>query len=399
MTGVPHKGAVAVPVVRWAARVLGVVVLALVVRLLVSDWPLYGGAPSLADTVQFVALFATLCGYVLIWRWEGVGALVAIGGASCFLAVGYAGYGSMPPSFALLYLPGILAAICWWLATAEAHVSPVRILAKRPFALAIAAVELAAAVLVALCFAREHMPREGYVTGPIALRYRPAALGGPVALRGKALHRLLSRGYLGVSAGPLSPDQAERLGVVQGVVVTGVSIGSTAQASGVLAGDVIVKADGTPVATVQDLMSICTERGPNHTLRIDVVRGQAQAAEQLTLAVPLMNYHAAHRLRELALACAKCAEAVERDPRDATAYHNWGRRLNELGQYAEACDKYVKAVELSPGFAEAYADWGVALAHMGKRAEAIEKLNKAAELKPELDPQVEELRKQLLGKE
>ncbi|MFC1806001.1 tetratricopeptide repeat protein [Planctomycetota bacterium] len=46
-----------------------------------------------------------------------------------------------------------------------------------------------------------------------------------------------------------------------------------------------------------------------------------------------------------------------------------------------------------------YRDWGVALAQMGKRDEAEEKWAKALELDPALKSQIEEMRKQLLGKD
>jgi tetratricopeptide (TPR) repeat protein len=97
-------------------------------------------------------------------------------------------------------------------------------------------------------------------------------------------------------------------------------------------------------------------------------------------------------------ACEKYARAVELDPRYASAYYNWGVALGKRGKPAEAREKFAKAVEINPGYAHAYANWGIALGKMGKTAEAIEKLDKAAELDPALKPQVEELRKELLGK-
>jgi tetratricopeptide (TPR) repeat protein len=71
----------------------------------------------------------------------------------------------------------------------------------------------------------------------------------------------------------------------------------------------------------------------------------------------------------------------------------------EARSRAEAFEKYARAIELNPRDARAYCNWGVALAEMGKRAEAAEKWRKAIELDPELKPQIEEVRKQLLGKE
>lgn len=349
MTGVPRKGAVAVLVVRWAARVLGVVVLAVVVRLLVGDWPQYGGAPPLADTVQFVALFATLCGHVLIWRWEGVGALVAIGGASCFLTVGYAGYGSMPPSFALLYLPGVLAAICWWLTTAEGHVGPLRTLLKRPIVLTIVVVELTAGILVGLCFVREAMPRGGVLTGGVALLHRPAALGGPVSLSGKALrrhHLEIQRGW---------EETCEK----------------SAKAVEINPRDATAYYDwGVALANQGRFTEACeklaktVEINPRHALAYDLWGFELRCLGRRTEA------------------CEKFAKTVEINPRNAYAYYNWGVTLRLLGRDAEVCEKFAKAVEINPRFWQAYYDWGIALAEMGKPADACEKYAKAVEINP-----------------
>ena len=98
-------------------------------------------------------------------------------------------------------------------------------------------------------------------------------------------------------------------------------------------------------------------------------------------------------------ACERYAKAVEANPRHANAYADWGGALGDLGRYADACEKCAKAVAISPRIAEAYSNWGIALALMGKRAEAEEKWSKAVELDPALKPQIEEMRKQLLGKE
>ena len=67
--------------------------------------------------------------------------------------------------------------------------------------------------------------------------------------------------------------------------------------------------------------------------------------------------------------------------------------------YPQACEKFAKAAELDPNLAPIYLNWATALALMGKRSQAVEKLDRAAELKPELKPQIEKMRKELLGSE
>jgi len=102
---------------------------------------------------------------------------------------------------------------------------------------------------------------------------------------------------------------------------------------------------------------------------------------------------------DCAAAIAEFTEAIRFDPRDAEAYVGWGAALARLGRPAEGCEKYAKAVEINPRYALAYYYWGLALVLLGPRAEAEEKLNKAAELDPALKPQIEEMRRKLLGKE
>ena len=84
---------------------------------------------------------------------------------------------------------------------------------------------------------------------------------------------------------------------------------------------------------------------------------------------------------------------------DADAYNKSGIALAKMGKHAEACEKFAKATEIAPRFAWACGNWGIALAELGKRSEAEEKWSKAVELNPALKPQIEEMRKQLLGKE
>ena len=66
---------------------------------------------------------------------------------------------------------------------------------------------------------------------------------------------LIGRGYgrLGMTVQELQPQLADYFGVRQGVLVTSVSIGSTAEKAGVKAGDVITTVNGATIASAAEL--------------------------------------------------------------------------------------------------------------------------------------------------
>ena len=109
-------------------------------------------------------------------------------------------------------------------------------------------------------------------------------------------------GFLGVSASPLYPQLARRLGlsVERGAVVASVERGSPAARAGLSpgkgkiefqgqedvprGGDVIVAVDGKPVTQTRDLPELIGNRGPGEKVRLEVVRGKERRTVQVTLA-------------------------------------------------------------------------------------------------------------------
>ncbi len=135
----------------------------------------------------------------------------------------------------------------------------------------------------------------------------------------------------------------------------------------------------------------CQEACTEHARAVEANPQDARAYLRWGIALGKLGRHAE--------ACEKYAKAVEVNPQDPEVYTHWGVALAELGSHAEAHEKFARAVETGPRYADAYFHWGVALARAGQRAEADEKLHRAVALYPKLRPQVEEMRKQLLGKE
>jgi serine protease Do len=99
----------------------------------------------------------------------------------------------------------------------------------------------------------------------------------------------VTRGWLGVSAQPLTPELAKSFGVAgdgptpSGALVSTVVEGSPAAKAGVRTGDVIMRFDGKPVNTPKDLSSLVAATPVGKSVEVNVVRdGKPQA---LTVAI------------------------------------------------------------------------------------------------------------------
>jgi S1-C subfamily serine protease len=108
-------------------------------------------------------------------------------------------------------------------------------------------------------------------------------------------------GFLGVSASPLYPQLARRLGlpVERGALVASVEKGSPAAKAGLSAGkgtiefqgqreiprggDVIVAVDGRPVTEDVDLPDLIGQKGPRQKVRLELVRGRERRTVEVTL--------------------------------------------------------------------------------------------------------------------
>ena len=82
----------------------------------------------------------------------------------------------------------------------------------------------------------------------------------------------LNRGRLGVSIIDLNADLGSYFGSTKGALVTEVLKGTAAEEAGIKAGDVIVRADGKPVESKEDLIKILSKREVGEKVEIVVLR-------------------------------------------------------------------------------------------------------------------------------
>jgi len=101
-------------VTRWTARILGTLLFGLLLLFLIGE-----GMPPIdfsATGAMSIVLLTAWLGLAVLWRWEGIGGLMVVGGMVAFYALNFAGSGRFPSGwvFPLLSLPGILALFCRW---------------------------------------------------------------------------------------------------------------------------------------------------------------------------------------------------------------------------------------------------------------------------------------------
>lgn len=112
----------------------------------------------------------------------------------------------------------------------------------------------------------------------------------PVNLAKQVLPQLrergkVTRGYLGVSLAPITPDLARELGLetTRGALVAEVGAGSPAGRAGIEPGDVIVAFQGEATGSPRDLTRRVSVAAPGTTARIDVLRRGHQRTVEVRL--------------------------------------------------------------------------------------------------------------------
>ena len=99
---------------RWTARITGLALSGLFAVFVVG----HGGLPNLLDQpvtvqIEFVGTFMMLAGFLVAWRWETFGGLLATCGFATFFATEMVTNGTPPggliPFFAI---PGVLFLVC-----------------------------------------------------------------------------------------------------------------------------------------------------------------------------------------------------------------------------------------------------------------------------------------------
>ena len=96
----------------------------------------------------------------------------------------------------------------------------------------------------------------------------------------------VTRGWLGVSLQPLTPDLAEALGLksAQGAIVARVQPGSPAASIGLQANDVIVSFDGAPVEDYHHLQRLAADAEVGRSVKLEIVRDKERKTVDLKIA-------------------------------------------------------------------------------------------------------------------
>jgi tetratricopeptide (TPR) repeat protein len=86
--------------------------------------------------------------------------------------------------------------------------------------------------------------------------------------------------------------------------------------------------------------------------------------------------------KDLDLRIKSCSALLERDAKNAVAYHHRGMALQSKGELDRAIADYSKATELDPKYAPAFESRGRAYASKGDYVHAVADVTKAGELVP-----------------
>lgn len=99
---------------RWIARILGLLLIVFMVVLAIGQNFDVMGLNGIEFTMS-LALLAALIGMAVLWKWDGVGGLLTIGGMVAFYGLNFAASDRFPGGrvFPLCFVPGVLALACW----------------------------------------------------------------------------------------------------------------------------------------------------------------------------------------------------------------------------------------------------------------------------------------------
>lgn len=111
-----------------------------------------------------------------------------------------------------------------------------------------------------------------------ATGYEGMGFAIPVSKAKTIIDALISKGYvsgrtrLGITAQTVSESDVQTYGVPQGVAIASVDKDSSLKNSGIVKGDIITKADGKTVASLEELYAVLNTHKPNDTMTLTIYR-------------------------------------------------------------------------------------------------------------------------------
>jgi hypothetical protein len=104
-------------IIRWLARIIGTLSVAVVLFLMVAESVEKGRIAIDRDRIPMTAFgFLAFIGLIMAWKWERLGGAMALGGLIAFniLAPASAAKGGNFVVTGLYGLPALLFIFCWW---------------------------------------------------------------------------------------------------------------------------------------------------------------------------------------------------------------------------------------------------------------------------------------------
>jgi hypothetical protein len=96
-------------VLRWLARITGLILAGLVLLFVVGEGPPNPVRQPFSVQLEFLAMFLMLVGFLLGWRWEAAGGILAVVGFTIFFATEIVVNGRPPGrAIPLFAIPGVL---------------------------------------------------------------------------------------------------------------------------------------------------------------------------------------------------------------------------------------------------------------------------------------------------
>jgi hypothetical protein len=113
-----------VTIIRWLARIIGTLSVAVVLFLFVAESVEKRRIDIESDRIPMTAfMFLAFIGLIMAWKWEGFGGAMALGGLIAFniLAPASPAKGGIFVITGLYGLPALLFVFCWWQTRKQIH--------------------------------------------------------------------------------------------------------------------------------------------------------------------------------------------------------------------------------------------------------------------------------------